>query len=55
MAFSTLLRGRIRAGEGDLLGRLESWMRPDQRGRLFNNERDDFSLSSKSMFVADQQ
>ena len=45
-AFSTLLRGRIRAGEGDLLARLESWMRPDQRGWLFNNEDDEFSLSS---------
>ena len=45
-AFSTLLRGRIRAGEGDLLARLESWMRPDQRGWLFNNEADQFSLSS---------
>lgn len=45
-AFSTLLRGRIRAGEGDLLGRLESWMRPDQRGWLFNNPADRFSVSS---------
>jgi type IV secretion system protein VirB4 len=45
-AFSTLLRGRIRAGEGDLLARLESWMRPDQRGWLFNNETDRFSLAS---------
>ncbi|SDR63779.1 type IV secretion system protein VirB4 [Rhizobiales bacterium GAS113] len=45
-AFSTLLRGRIRAGEGDLLARLESWMRPDQRGWLFNNESDQFSVSS---------
>ncbi|GLK70248.1 VirB4 family type IV secretion system protein [Ancylobacter dichloromethanicus] len=45
-AFSTLLRGRIRAGEGDLLARLESWMRPDQRGWLFNNEADQFSVSS---------
>lgn len=44
-AFSTLLRGRIRAGEGDLLARLESWMHPDQRGWLFNNEEDRFSLS----------
>ncbi len=44
-AFSTLLRGRIRAGEGDLLARLESWMRSDQRGWLFNNEQDQFSLS----------
>ncbi len=25
-AFATLLRGRIRAGEGDLLGRLETWL-----------------------------
>lgn len=45
-AFSTLLRGRIRAGEGDLLGRLESWMRSDQRGWLFDNEEDRFSISS---------
>ncbi len=45
-AFSTLLRGRIRAGEGDLLGRLESWMRLDQRGWLFNNPADRFSVSS---------
>ena len=45
-AFSTLLRGRIRAGEGDLLARLESWMRPDQRGWLFNNDEDQFSISS---------
>jgi type IV secretion system protein VirB4 len=39
-AFSTLLRGRIRAGEGDLLARLESWMRADQRGWLFDNDED---------------
>jgi type IV secretion system protein VirB4 len=45
-AFSTLLRGRIRAGEGDLLARLENWMRPDQRGWLFNNDEDQFSISS---------
>ncbi|MCW5777796.1 MAG: VirB4 family type IV secretion system protein, partial [Phycisphaeraceae bacterium] len=45
-AFSTLLRGRIRAGEGDLLARLESWMRADQRGWLFNNDEDQFSISS---------
>ena len=45
-AFATLLRGRIRAGEGDLLARLETWIRPEQRGWLFNNERDTFSLSS---------
>lgn len=45
-SFSTLLRGRIRAGEGDLASRLESWIRPDQRGWLFGNEVDRFSLSS---------
>ncbi|WP_019200168.1 VirB4 family type IV secretion system protein [Afipia birgiae] len=45
-AFSTLLRGRIRAGEGDLLARLETWMRLDQRGWLFNNDEDQFSISS---------
>lgn len=45
-AFATLLRGRIRAGEGDLLARLESWMRPDQRGWLFNNDSDQFSLKN---------
>ena len=36
-AFSSLLRGRIQAGEGDLTSRLESWIRPDQKGWLFNN------------------
>ncbi|MCA0404743.1 MAG: VirB4 family type IV secretion system protein [Proteobacteria bacterium] len=45
-AFATLLRGRLRAGEGDLLGRLETWLRPDQRGWLFNNPEDQFSLTS---------
>ena len=45
-AFATLLRGRLRAGEGDLLARLETWIRKDQRGWLFNNETDTFSLSS---------
>lgn len=45
-AFSTLLRGRIRASEGDLLARLESWMRADQRGWLFDNDEDRFSISS---------
>jgi len=33
------------AGEGDLTSRLESWIRPDQKGWLFNNGRDRFSLS----------
>lgn len=45
-AFSTLLRGRMRAADGDLVARLESWIRPDQRGWLFNNDEDSFSLSS---------
>lgn len=45
-AFATLLRGRLRAGEGDLLARLETWLRHDQRGWLFNNPIDQFSLSS---------
>jgi len=31
-SFSSLLRGRIQAGEGDLTSRLESWIRPDQKG-----------------------
>jgi len=44
-AFSSLLRGRIQAGEGDLMSRLESWIRPDQKGWLFNNRDDKFSLS----------
>jgi type IV secretion system protein VirB4 len=44
-AFSSLLRGRIQAGEGDLMSRLESWIRPDQKGWLFNNREDKFSLS----------
>jgi type IV secretion system protein VirB4 len=44
-AFSSLLRGRIQAGEGDLTSRLESWIRPDQKGWLFNNAEDRFSLS----------
>ena len=44
-AFSSLLRGRIQAGEGDLMSRLESWIRPDQKGWLFNNHEDKFSLS----------
>jgi type IV secretion system protein VirB4 len=50
-AFATLLRGRIRAGEGDLLGRLETWLKPDQRGWLFNNETDKFSAAAKSSEV----
>ena len=31
-SFASLMRGRIQAGDGDLLGRLEAWLRPEQRG-----------------------
>lgn len=44
-AFASLLRGRIQASDGDLSSRLESWIRPDQRGWLFNNLEDRFSLT----------
>ncbi|MGL4528739.1 MAG: VirB4 family type IV secretion/conjugal transfer ATPase [Aestuariivirga sp.] len=44
-AFATLLRGRLKAGDADLLARLEPWRRPDQRGWLFNNGEDRFSWS----------
>lgn len=43
-AFATLLRGRIQAGANDLESRLRPWMAADQRGWLFNNETDSFSL-----------
>ena len=45
-AFSTLLRGRIKGADGDLLSRLETWKRQDQRGWLFNNAEDRFSLTN---------
>ena len=44
--FATLLRGRIRAGDDDLHARLQTWLRADQRGWLFNNDRDEFSVTS---------
>jgi type IV secretion system protein VirB4 len=44
-AFATLLRGRIRAGDDDLLARFEKWLRPDQLGWLFNNPQDRFTWS----------
>jgi len=44
-AFASLLRGRIQASDGDLASRLESWIRPDQKGWLFNNLEDRFSLT----------
>ncbi len=44
-AFQSLLRGRIQAGEGDLASRLEPWIRTDQKGWLFNNAADRFSVT----------
>ncbi|WP_027232979.1 VirB4 family type IV secretion system protein [Phyllobacterium sp. UNC302MFCol5.2] len=49
-AFATLLRGRIRAGENDLLARFEKWLRPDQVGWLFNNPVDRFTWSDVAGF-----
>lgn len=49
-AFATLLRGRIRAGDDDLLARFEKWLRPDQLGWLFNNLQDRFTWSSVAGF-----
>ncbi|MHC1551056.1 VirB4 family type IV secretion/conjugal transfer ATPase [Phyllobacterium sp. K27] len=49
-AFATLLRGRIRAGDDDLLARFEKWLRADQLGWLFNNLQDRFSWSSVTGF-----
>ena len=44
--FAPLLRGRLKASDDDLYSRLGSWMRNDQRGWLFNNAQDSFSISS---------
>ncbi|MBZ5762288.1 VirB4 family type IV secretion system protein [Rhizobium sp. VS19-DR104.2] len=44
-AFRSLLRGRIRPGEDDLVARLEKWVRPEQLGWLFNNAEDRFAWS----------
>ncbi len=44
--FATLLRGQIRATDNDLYTRLQSWMKDDQDGWLFNNKEDNFELSS---------
>lgn len=33
--FATLLRGRLRQNEGDLMSRLNSWVAPEQKGWLF--------------------
>lgn len=44
--FATLLRGRLRQNEGDLMSRLNSWVAPEQKGWLFNNPADNFSVTS---------
>jgi type IV secretion system protein VirB4 len=44
--FATLLRGRLRQNEGDLMARLSSWVAPEQKGWLFNNREDNFSVTS---------
>jgi type IV secretion system protein VirB4 len=44
--FATLLRGRIRASQDDLHTRLQTWIKPEENGWLFNNPKDTFSLSS---------
>ena len=49
-AFRSLLRGRIRAGDDDLVARLEKWVRRDQLGWLFNNAEDRFSWVRVSGF-----
>jgi type IV secretion system protein VirB4 len=44
--FAELLRGAMRAGDDDLYARLQPWIREDQRGWLFNNAEDTFSMAS---------
>ena len=44
--FATLLRGRIRASQDDLHTRLQSWIKTEENGWLFNNANDTFNLSS---------
>jgi type IV secretion system protein VirB4 len=48
--FASLLRGRIRAGDDDLLARIEKWLRPEQLGWLFNNSHDRFTWSNIAGF-----
>lgn len=48
--FGSLLRGRIRAGDDDLLARFDKWLRPDQLGWLFNNPEDRFTWSDVAGF-----
>lgn len=49
-SFASLMRGRIQAGDGDLLGRLEAWLKPEQRGWLFANDTREFTLDDISGF-----
>jgi type IV secretion system protein VirB4 len=44
--FATLLRGRLRQTDGDLMARLSAWVAPEQKGWLFNNPEDRFSVTS---------
>ena len=44
--FATLLRGRLRQTDGDLMARLSAWVAPEQKGWLFNNPTDRFSVTS---------
>jgi type IV secretion system protein VirB4 len=44
-SFATLLRGRIRASEDDLSARLQTWIKQDEKGWLFNNKNDQFNLA----------
>jgi len=44
--FSVLLRGNMRAGDDDLYARLQPWIKQEQRGWLFNNHDDSFSMAS---------
>jgi type IV secretion system protein VirB4 len=48
--FASLLRGRNRAGDDDLLARFDKWLRPEQLGWLFNNPEDRFTWSDVAGF-----
>ena len=41
-----MLRGRERADRNDLASRFEPWLKRDQRGWLFNNPTDHWSLGN---------
>lgn len=50
LAFASLLRGRIRADDNDLLARFQKWLRPDQLGWMFNNPNGHFIWSDVAGF-----